>query len=387
MLLMLLLPKPAVAHNPSQTALGSLFAEDLKLNCGDPVQLDDVLTIGKSYADVARRHLTASLNSEMLAPNRKANVMKSQKIPVALIAVAALALLARTATGVTLQDSPAPAAAPGVTTPTPDASPAPVKLSYGVEDILKMSRAKVSDDVTIAYVQGSGRYYNLPASEVVYLHNEGVTDKVIATMLNQQARLAAAAPQPAIAPQTAAVYGSAPQYAASYAPPAAAVAESAPASTVYVIPNNSSYYSYPAYYSNPYYYGYYPGISLGFVWGSGCNGYNGYYGYNYGNCYNGKYYYNSSYYNGYKGGGYYGGGYHGGGYHGGYQGGGYHGSGYQGGGYHGGYQGGGGRSGGGWTGGGNSGGGRSGGVQFAGGGGGSRGVSSGGRSGGGGGRH
>ena len=41
------------------------------------------------------------------------------------------------------------------------ADAAPVKLPYGVEDVLKLSRAQVSEDVTLNFIRNSGTIYNL----------------------------------------------------------------------------------------------------------------------------------------------------------------------------------------------------------------------------------
>jgi hypothetical protein len=203
--------------------------------------------------------------------------------------------------------TPAPASAapaPAVT------DTAPVKLPYGVEDVLKLTRAQVSEDVTLNFIHNTGTIYNLSPNDIVYLRNQGVSDRVINTMLDQRKNVPAetaaqTAPPPAVATSPAPIYPDAnaaaaaqasPQYAPTYAQPAPAYVEPQPAyappSTVYVIPYSSGGYYYPSYY--PYYGGYYgyygPSVTFGF---------------------------------GYRGGGYYGG--YRGGYHGGYHGGGsYH---------------------------------------------------------------
>jgi 2,3-bisphosphoglycerate-independent phosphoglycerate mutase len=56
-----------------------------------------------------------------------------------------------------------------------------------------MMRAKVGDDTTIAFIQGSGKSYSLNASEIIYLREQGVSDHVITTMLSQRQRLVTAA--------------------------------------------------------------------------------------------------------------------------------------------------------------------------------------------------
>jgi hypothetical protein len=200
--------------------------------------------------------------------------------------------------------TPVQPAAPAVTQ-TP--APAPVKLPYGVDDVLKLSRAQISEDVVVNYVHNSGTVYNLEPNDIVYLRNQGVSDRVINAMMDQRTRttaMAAQTVQPApvlVAPTpdpNAAAAAQYPQPAPTYVQ-APADAQAASGSSLYVIPYpaaTTAYYGSYAYYGPYSYYGYYP------------------------------YYY--PYYRGYCGPvvsfgfGYHGGHgwYHGGGYHGGYHG-------------------------------------------------------------------
>ena len=177
---------------------------------------------------------------------------------------------------------------------------APVALPYGVDDVLKLSRAQVNEDVTLNYIRNSGTIYNLAPKDIVYLRNEGVSDRVINTMLDQrktvpaetaaQAALASppAAPQATVSANASAV--ATPQYAPTYVQPAPVYVQpqpAPPASSVYVIPYPYAGYRYPNYY--PYYYrsGYpYYGSSVGFGFGFGTGyRYGGYYGGHYGGHY------------------------------------------------------------------------------------------------------
>jgi hypothetical protein len=190
------------------------------------------------------------------------------------------------------------AAATGAVTPQAAApAPAPPRLPYGVDDVLKLSRAQIGDDVILNYIHGMGTVYNLKPVDIVYLKNAGVSDRVINAML-EQGRQTEVAAQPAVpsVPNTAAVPSAtsaqvaptyaAPTYAApTYTAPAPTytyVQPSAPASSVYVIPyptpSYPAYYNYPyAGYYSPYYYGGYwgPRISFGFAFGSGHGGHGG----------------------------------------------------------------------------------------------------------------
>ena len=199
-----------------------------------------------------------------------------------LASLGAASLVALSATAQT----PAPATTTP-STPAPIAS-APVKLPYGVDDVLKLSRAQVSEDVTLNFIHNSGTIYNLAPKDIVYLRNEGVSDRVINTMLDQRknvpAEMAAqTAPASApIAPQTP-VYPD-----PSTAVDAQATAQSAPASSVYVIPYSSPGYGYPGY--HPYYYGrpyryYGPSVVFGFGYRGGA-----YYGGHRGGYYGGGHY-------------------------------------------------------------------------------------------------
>lgn len=201
----------------------------------------------------------------------------------------------------------------------PSTNPAPAStvaaksrrpLAVATQEVLKLSRAKLNEDTIIAFIGNTTTSFDLTADDVVYLKEQGVTDRVLGAMLGQ--RLATTAPQPAPAPipATTANPGDARVLTAPGVPQSTTVVyQQAPPTVVQESPTYVySYPSYAPYYGYyPYYGGYYwgrPAVSLSFGFG---------------------------YYGGYRGG------YHGGGYHGG--GGGYHGGG--GGGHSGGHGGGG----------------------------------------------
>jgi hypothetical protein len=164
--------------------------------------------------------------------------------------------------------APAPVTAqPAVTT----SAPVTVTLPYGVDDVLKLSRAQVSDDIIVNFVQNSGIAYNLGPKELVYLKEQGVSDRVVNAMLDERKRViaeaAAAAQTPPPAPAQTSETVSTPSYAPTYAQPQTEV-QAAP-STVYTIPSQPyAYYPTPyyGYYGGPYYYG--PSIAVGFAFGS-----------------------------------------------------------------------------------------------------------------------
>ncbi|HWX19572.1 MAG TPA: hypothetical protein VN578_06665 [Candidatus Binatia bacterium] len=171
--------------------------------------------------------------------------------------------------------SAAPAASASVTTA--------IKLPYGVDDVVKLSRAQISEEIILNYVRNSGTVYNLGPNDLVYLRNQGVSDHVVNAMLDQRPQMAQTALQ--TAPQAA------PAYTAPATPDANTVATEVPtaqpASSVYAYaPAQYPYYGYyqpygyyyPPY---PYYYGGYyggPVVSFGFGFGGGYR----YGGYRYG---------------------------------------------------------------------------------------------------------
>ncbi len=184
---------------------------------------------------------------------------------------------------------PAPAATAAPVQPGTDvAAPIP-RLPYGATDIVKLSRAHVSEDIILNYVHNSGTIYNLSAQDVLTLRNEGVSDQVIGAMLDQHTRVAATQPQPQAPPQQQVPAVPAQDPNAPMVPPATSppvdpgYATPAPApSTAYVIPYAPSapYYGYSPYYY-PYAYGGGPVISFGFGFGGWGHGYYGHYGHGY----------------------------------------------------------------------------------------------------------
>lgn len=262
---------------------------------------------------------------------RNRNVMKSQIFPGALVAIVGIATAALSAMPVSAENFSSVS-----TTVTRNIQAAP-QLSYGAANVLKLSQAKIGDETIIAYVQKSGEGYSgLGASEIIYLHEQGVSSQVVTTMLDQEKKRRDAAAAQSLAQQItlaapqaitpSAPVATAPQYQQTYAAPPVTYVQTAPAELVVMrdsSPRLVDYGIYPGYG----YYGYsYPAVSLAFGYGGGYyrGGYygGGYYG-------GGSYCGNAGYYGGNRytvRAGYYGGG----GYHGGSSGGG--GSGYHGGG-------------------------------------------------------
>jgi hypothetical protein len=137
--------------------------------------------------------------------------------------------------------------------------------------VLDLALAHVGDDVIVPFVEASGHTYDLAATEIVYLREKGVSDRVLSVMLRQRPKT-----------RTVQATTASPQY----AQPSTTVVEGAPSyatapTTTYVVrePAPTYYEPYDYYYpySYPYYGSYgYPGLSFGFTFGSGH--YSGHYG-------------------------------------------------------------------------------------------------------------
>jgi hypothetical protein len=175
--------------------------------------------------------------------------MKTRHLQTMLAVMAVIGLGWSTAPA---QDSPA------ANTVQPAAVNAPVpQLSYGTPQILQLTQAKVGDDTIIAYIKNSRNSYGLNADQIIYLRQQGVSDAVITTMLNQ--------PQSGVAAYTPAT--PAPQ-------PVTSTAGTEQVSTATVAPTMTYVQPVPdtTYYGQPYYYptyGWYPPVALSFGWGWG----------------------------------------------------------------------------------------------------------------------
>src|SRR5580692_10068244 len=62
---------------------------------------------------------------------------------------------------------------------------ASMQMPYAVSQVLELEQAKVGDLTVVAYIRSSGTSYNLDASQIVFLRQQGVSDAVITAMLTQ----------------------------------------------------------------------------------------------------------------------------------------------------------------------------------------------------------
>jgi hypothetical protein len=139
----------------------------------------------------------------------------------------------------------------------PTNTPAPPLLGNAAQ-ILKLSLAKVGDDMILAYIKSTDAGYGLTADQIIYLRQQGLSDPVLMAMLNQPRPAAGvthlATPAPAVPPE----YYAAQPPPAPAAPPVTYV-QSVPDTANYAQPYYPPNYFYPAdYYYPPDYYNYYP---------------------------------------------------------------------------------------------------------------------------------
>lgn len=141
-----------------------------------------------------------------------------------------------------------PAAAPAATTTKP-------QLSYGLEDVVKLTKAGVNEAVILVYLQNSGVAYNLTAQDLIQLQEAGVSTTVTAALMQRGEQVKQNALQAAKQIQTAQAQAAQTTAAQQAAINAATPTYTVPASTVTYIGYPSSYnyvYRYPAYYDYGY---------------------------------------------------------------------------------------------------------------------------------------
>ncbi|MCX6930073.1 MAG: hypothetical protein NT154_43710, partial [Verrucomicrobia bacterium] len=97
---------------------------------------------------------------------------------------------------------------PGAPTQAPPT--APVNLSPGAAEVVRLAGSGVADDVVVAYIQNSQAPFNLSAEDVLYLKDIGLSPQVTSAMLTHDSALrgqpqqyAPAATAPTVPPGTA----------------------------------------------------------------------------------------------------------------------------------------------------------------------------------------
>jgi len=151
------------------------------------------------------------------------------------------------------------------------------KLPADAAEIVKLSRAKVSEDVIQSFIQNSKSSYNLSSDDILRMRNEGVSDRVIGAILSHHAATVEVAKQPE-APAPVHVEAGNPT-----APVEGQPGEQPPVVTAPLTPSDSAIGYPPAAYGYPYYPYYYGGPVVAFGFGfPGCYYGHGYYGHYHG---------------------------------------------------------------------------------------------------------
>ena len=76
----------------------------------------------------------------------------------------------------------------------------PANLSPGVQEVVKLSQAHMTDDVILSYIKNSGVSYNLSADDILYLNSQGVSQPVLGALLKSRADTTPVPAQPASVP-------------------------------------------------------------------------------------------------------------------------------------------------------------------------------------------
>ncbi|HAV62572.1 MAG TPA: hypothetical protein DCY13_09430 [Verrucomicrobiales bacterium] len=98
--------------------------------------------------------------------------------------------------GVSAAPPPAPEAPPEAEPPAiPALVPPPIEMSAGMEEVFKLARSGVSEEVLNAFIEKSGRAYQPTAEEIIYLKDLGVPPNTIATLIRTGNRESALASQ------------------------------------------------------------------------------------------------------------------------------------------------------------------------------------------------
>ena len=73
-------------------------------------------------------------------------------------------------------------------------------LPPGVQDVVKLVKAGLSEEVVLAHIKNAGAFYNLSADQLIYVHDQGVTENELKDLLGSGSPTVPANPAPAPAP-------------------------------------------------------------------------------------------------------------------------------------------------------------------------------------------
>ena len=108
-------------------------------------------------------------------------------------------------------------------------------LPPGVQDVVKLVKAGLSEEVVLAHIRNAGASYTLSADQIIYIHDQGVTENEMKALLGSGTPAPAANPAPAPAPAPVAA-SPAPMPAAPAPVPAPVTATYAPVPVAPTVP-------------------------------------------------------------------------------------------------------------------------------------------------------
>src|ERR1022692_1436227 len=78
-------------------------------------------------------------------------------------------------------ETPAPATVQTAAPPVSVVDPA--RLPHGVADVVRLSHAGIGEDTIVAFIQSKNSQYGLGTQEILYLKDQGVSERVISAMI------------------------------------------------------------------------------------------------------------------------------------------------------------------------------------------------------------
>ena len=82
--------------------------------------------------------------------------------------------------------------------PASHAQTTAANLSPDLQEIVKLAQAHMSDDVILSFIKGSGKSYSLSADDMLYLNSQGVSQAVMAALMQTKSAAPAAPITPAV---------------------------------------------------------------------------------------------------------------------------------------------------------------------------------------------
>ena len=73
-------------------------------------------------------------------------------------------------------------------------------LPSGVQEVVKLVKAGLGEPVVLAHIKNTGAFYKLSADQIIYLHDQGVSQNEIAALMGDTAGTGSGAPTSAAAP-------------------------------------------------------------------------------------------------------------------------------------------------------------------------------------------